>query len=487
MNKKLVYCLDGIVFVLLILIFLINQSQISNHDGNNNSLIYLNHVINNWNQKVFQEVRAEQEQGFNIENIGYFEGSKKGCRCLDQEKNQYEYTYGKCEIENDTCTTIEEILPRNLSSSTLFLLYVKRGELTYFDYLTNSKNENETCSESKGYKQCGILDTANNKLCLLINQTCPINFIQLFFYSNDFIENPIFISLNVSQNEPCLHPYYRQDNNPFPLRKDYQLHKKCKEIYKGKSIDTRFTFNTNMSSADYYKEESLSPLAAHEELYNKDGAMSLYQIHYIGLNLSCYSTKTQEYSQLMKLNIPKILKTYARSIIIYYMLTFLFILLIIINVFYLITLIFSLYSLKARIGNSIWSLNCLLGFISSFLIMSFFFQIKLNLKFDYGCMNEEFENYLFKEAEDLLRTWKMKDGIVLIISLLIGLISFIRDYLTKDENLDINYLHLIEQKEEEEDKEVRTSTFYKEEPSVEGEINNAELFKEESSVEGDQH
>ena len=131
MNKKLVYCLDGIVFVLLILIFLINQSQISNHDGNNNSLIYLNHVINNWNQKVFQEVRAEQEQGFNIENIGYFEGSEKGCRCLDQEKNQYEYTYGKCEIENDTCTTIEEILPRNLSSSTLFLLYVKPNHILW--------------------------------------------------------------------------------------------------------------------------------------------------------------------------------------------------------------------------------------------------------------------------------------------------------------------------------------------------------------------
>ena len=165
------------------------------------------------------------------------------------------------------------------------------------------------------------------------------------------------------------------------------------------------------------------------------------------------------------------------------MLTFLFILLIFINVVYLIALFFSLYSLKARIGNSIWSLNCLLGFISSFLIMSFFFQIKLNLKFDYGCMNEEFENYLFKEAEELLRTWKLKDEIVLIISLLIGLISFIRDYLKKDENLDINYLDFIAKKEEE-DIDIRDSTFSKEELSVDGEIMNAELYKEESSVEG---
>ena len=481
MNKILVYCLDGIVFVLLIVIFIINQSQISNHDSSKNSLVYINHVVNNWNQKVFEDAKVKPQKGYNRENLDYFEGSEIGCRCLDQVKNEYEYTYGKCETENDTCKTIEEISPRNLSSSTLLLLYVKRGELTYFDYLTNAKKENETCSE--GYKQCGILDTSNNKMCLLNNQTCPINFIQFFFYSNDFIENPIFISLNASQKEPCFHPYYSQDDNPFPLRKDYQLHQNCKEIYKGKSIDTRFTLNTNMSSIEYYMDERLTPLYEHEQLNNKNGAMSLYQIHYIGLNLSCYSTKTEEYSEFKKLNIPKILKTYARSIIIYYMLTFLFILLIIINVVYLITLFFSLYSLKARIGNSIWSLNCLLGFISSFLIMSFFFQIKLNLKFDYGCMNEEFENYLFKEAEELLRTWKLKDEIVLIISLLIGLISFIRDYLKKDENLDINYLDFIAKKEEE-DIDIRDSTFYKEELSVDGEIMNAELYKEESSVEG---
>ena len=77
----------------------------------------------------------------------------------------------------------------------------------------------------------------------------------------------------------------------------------------------------------------------------------------------------------------------------------------------------------------------------------------------------------------------MKDEIVLIISLLIGLISFIRDYLKKDENLDINYLDFIAKKEEE-DIDIRDSTFYKEELSVDGEIMNAELYKEESSVEG---
>ena len=127
MNKILVYCLDGIVFVLLIVIFIINQSQISNHDSSKNSLVYINHVVNNWNQKVFEDATVKPQKGYNRENLGYFEGSEIGCRCLDQVKNEYEYTYGKCETENDTCKTIEEISPRNLSSSTLLLLYVKRG------------------------------------------------------------------------------------------------------------------------------------------------------------------------------------------------------------------------------------------------------------------------------------------------------------------------------------------------------------------------
>ena len=110
MNKILVYCLDGIVFVLLIVIFIINQSQISNHDSSKNSLVYIHHVVNNWNQTVFEDATVKPQKGYNRENLGYFEGSEIGCRCLDQVKNEYEYTYGKCETENDTCKTIEEIL-----------------------------------------------------------------------------------------------------------------------------------------------------------------------------------------------------------------------------------------------------------------------------------------------------------------------------------------------------------------------------------------
>ena len=47
-------------------------------------------------------------------------------------------------------------------------------QLTYSDYLKNSVNKNENCKE--GFKQCGILDSFNNKLCLPIKKKCPINF-----------------------------------------------------------------------------------------------------------------------------------------------------------------------------------------------------------------------------------------------------------------------------------------------------------------------
>lgn len=467
MNKKIVYCLDGLVFILLLFIVFINQSQISNHNGNKSSLIYLNHIFNNWNQKVFEDVSMNSRKGFSIEDLAYYEGSEEGCRCLNQDINQYVYTKGKCERVNETCLTIEPIPPQNLSSSTMFLGYVKRGEFTYLDYLKNAKSEKEKCDI--GYKQCGILDTAKNKMCLPENATCPINFITFFIYSNIYIDNPIFISLNVSQNDLCIHPYYKKDDNPFPLRNNYEFHRDCIEIYPGKTTENRFLMNANTSSVEYYMSERLYPLAEHEKLNNVNGEMRLYQINYIGLNLSCYSQNSKQYEQLKKMNIPKILQYYRRSIIIYYMLEFLFIFLIVSNVFYWITIAFSLYSLKARISNSIWSLNCLLGFISSFLIMSFFFQIKLNIKLNYGCFNEEFENFLFQDAEELLRVWKSKDATVLIISLIIGIISFIRDFLTKEENLDINYLHLIERREEEEENEegVINSDFYKEDSSIE--------------------
>ena len=83
MNKILVYCLDGIVFVLLIVIFIINQSQISNHDSSKNSLVYINHVVNNWNQKVFEDEKVKPQKGYNRENLDYVEGSEWRALCAD--------------------------------------------------------------------------------------------------------------------------------------------------------------------------------------------------------------------------------------------------------------------------------------------------------------------------------------------------------------------------------------------------------------------
>ena len=48
---------------------------------------------------------------------------------------------------------------------------------TYFDYLDYSVKDNEKYKDN--YKKCGILDTKNNILCMLIDEECPLNDIQI--------------------------------------------------------------------------------------------------------------------------------------------------------------------------------------------------------------------------------------------------------------------------------------------------------------------
>ena len=59
----------------------------------------------------------------------------------------------------------------------------------YFTLLKQAKPYREQCDE--GYKQCGILDSFNQTLCLLENETCPLNQIEL---SNS--ETPLDIFTN---------------------------------------------------------------------------------------------------------------------------------------------------------------------------------------------------------------------------------------------------------------------------------------------------
>ena len=101
--------------------------------------------------------------------------------------------------------------------------------MSYLSLLyNNSVSKGEQCED--GYKQCGILDTVGNILCLPYNSDCPLNDIMItnslsvpnefkgyahinsiqinedsvIHYTNEAIYNPIIVDFRLSKKLPCL-------------------------------------------------------------------------------------------------------------------------------------------------------------------------------------------------------------------------------------------------------------------------------------------
>lgn len=109
----------------------------------------------------------------NLFSFGKWEGTLKGCGNKDTKAVKV--------LKKETCDSNEEtLLP--ISSRNIYiykgLTICAETKGNYFDLLYNGYivKENEECKEGK--KNCGYIDTLNNKLCLDIDEECPINFIE---------------------------------------------------------------------------------------------------------------------------------------------------------------------------------------------------------------------------------------------------------------------------------------------------------------------
>ena len=104
---------------------------------------------------------------------------------------------------------------------------------TYGEYRKDSVKKGEHCKE--GYKQCGILDSLNNTMCITVDEQCPINSIyitnneqspddgytyhtikinsQYIHYTNEATDNPIVVKFawNNTRNVLSLYQYLSND------------------------------------------------------------------------------------------------------------------------------------------------------------------------------------------------------------------------------------------------------------------------------------
>jgi len=126
--------------------------------------------------------------------------------------SKYEYIW-----LNSKILTVNEIVQNKKNAQILydfFDSYVFTLKYSYEDLLKHSTKDN--CEEN--YKQCGILDTYGNKLCLNESLPCPINHILVDLKSKEIeYKNKGYSSLNVFNESSDLQFYYTNNKIDNPV------------------------------------------------------------------------------------------------------------------------------------------------------------------------------------------------------------------------------------------------------------------------------
>jgi hypothetical protein len=253
-------------------------------------------------------------------NLGFWPGTVRGCDCLGIRSSRVSWNRrnklnrGSCSI-NETragCGSVRSIPQTNYTFWRSKQFCSKEpietnNELKYLDYLKNSVKKGEPCSE--GYKQCGILDTLNNVLCLAENETCPLNFFIItntenppseyenitvhtlnFYdghyvhYSNEAINNSIIVDFEIAERDHlCIESNEKYSTYYYTL--DEQSGN-CDTAYNEIRYDTRYTLIDSIKKEQLFLDNFIYDKLYYLPRYNYQHLAvtnaSLYMRSYLG-------------------------------------------------------------------------------------------------------------------------------------------------------------------------------------------------------------
>ena len=183
------------------------------------------------------------------------------------------------------CRDITEIPSKYYEKFDFKNIFVKRTKERYRDFLFNKQiiENNKECPE--GYKCCGIVDTLNRKLCLKINEQCPItiNSLNKNITENNTENSQILSIFKITETKPCMNPNQKDWENVYKL--EYPP-KNCTKV-NNQLYDFRYekleNFVTN--KFDLYDNNGIIqnyPSNSYSKL--KDKKLYLYGRNFIGFN-----------------------------------------------------------------------------------------------------------------------------------------------------------------------------------------------------------
>ena len=300
-----------IISALLIITFLILNAvhafyYLDKHDLENNGIV--NEIEKNLNGKLIYSMVARNECKSDEEELilDKFEAIKESCNCYDQ------FFFESClKIERYGCKKINPIPSKNYIKINSKYICIKKSHKSYLELLKFKDiiPKNEECPIN--YKNCGIIDTLERKLCVKNDEICPLKKVDIenaflnlqsksfskgynininnnndFNINNNNNNETIFSIFRLDQVNPCINVSQRNwvyygDLIPFTMKCTYQIKE---ELYDSKYEKIS---NFNISLYQLYKEnfvlESLPNYYEYEYLLKKEIAY-LYTKNFIGID-----------------------------------------------------------------------------------------------------------------------------------------------------------------------------------------------------------
>ena len=261
--------------------------------------------------------------------IDKFPGTVSGCDCLGKKSSRIpnnhrnRVTRSSCS-RNETragCRDINEIESINFYSWDSNIFCVNYNENNYEYYLKLSVGEGEKCPN--GFKQCGILDTLKNIMCINESLPCPINKILInnestyseddinfntielndnkyLHYTNENYNGNILSNLKLSEGGfPCYNPLRYNTILPQYILLDNFEDFICIDEFDNSFYDERYQKLDSITKKQLYEENSLYnsiirlPNYPEYSLYSD---ISLYVRNFFGINKHCLTSENYKLS-----------------------------------------------------------------------------------------------------------------------------------------------------------------------------------------------
>ena len=314
--EVLAYIIDGVFLLSLITgIVLCNLLIGMNYTYENIESIQRNFALT----PIFDLSIEEQCAGTKkAAELDIWPGTVQGCQSI---KNHL-FTATEINIKRGTCSHPGRldilVKPQKPSAITFwrgkqFCAKSMNENYSYYNLLLDSVKEGEKCPTGK--KQCGILDTLKNKLCLDESEDCPVNYIEItatntppkdcvncktaqlgtnsyIHYGNENIDNEVITNFKISDDNQnvCLDSSeYNSDAEPYTL--DYYSYYGCKNSFASYLYDDRYSKVDREQKYTLYDENGIllkvSQLPEYPLGDLKTTQVTLFKRTYPGYDLEC--------------------------------------------------------------------------------------------------------------------------------------------------------------------------------------------------------